>query len=386
MRLRMQDFDAITFDVYGTLIDWEPSIIAFLGQWAVKHAIPATGEALLKAFDNARAEIQQERPAKLYPAVLTACFERICSQYATPVDEPTRDEFSRSPHTWQPYADSHAGLIALQAHAKVGALSNIDEASLASSCAHLDFKFDLVVTAERVGAYKPDKRQFRNSDYGTGCDGHSAGAHPACRTKPARRYYARQKPGSQKCLDQSNGPLAGLDGVRRRVGQARSHRVEPGGTGCPPERRMRGRPQAQAYKFHFYTTHASDPLPAAVGLKVLEIIMRDRLVDRARVAGERLKAGFDTMMQRYEVIGDVRGRGLLMGVDLVKDRHTKAPYPELAQRVMNRCLELGMSTSIIRGELGVFRIAPPITITDDEIDLGLSIFDQAMRECLATRN
>ena len=133
-------------------------------------------------------------------------------------------------------------------------------------------------------------------------------------------------------------------------------------------------------KFHFYTTHASDPLPAAVGLKVLEIILRDRLADRALVAGERLKLGFETLMQRYEVIGDVRGRGLLMGVELVKDRHSKTPAPDLAQRVMNRCLELGMSTSIVRGDWGVFRIAPPITVTDAELDLGLTIFAQALKE------
>jgi 2,2-dialkylglycine decarboxylase (pyruvate) len=134
-------------------------------------------------------------------------------------------------------------------------------------------------------------------------------------------------------------------------------------------------------KFHFYTTHASDPLPAAVGLKVIEIILRDKLADRARVAGERLKLGFDALMQRFEMVGDVRGRGLLMGVELVKDRRSKTPNPELASRVMNRCLELGMSTSVIRGNWGVFRIAPPITITDDEIDLGLSIFEQAFKDC-----
>ena len=135
-------------------------------------------------------------------------------------------------------------------------------------------------------------------------------------------------------------------------------------------------------KFHFYTTHASDPLPAAVGLKVIEIILRDRLTDRALDAGARLRTGFETLMQRYEVIGDVRGRGLLIGVELVKDRRSKAPYPELAGRVMARCLELGLSTSIIRGVLGVFRIAPPITITDAEIDSGLTIFEQALKESL----
>ena len=115
---------------------------------------------------------------------------------------------------------------------------------------------------------------------------------------------------------------------------------------------------------------------------MIEIILRDRLADRARVAGERLKAGFDSLMQRHEAIGDVRGRGLMMGVELVKDRRTKTPDPELAGRIMNRCLELGMSTSVVRGGWGIFRIAPPITITDEEIDLGLTIFAQALQECV----
>ena len=115
---------------------------------------------------------------------------------------------------------------------------------------------------------------------------------------------------------------------------------------------------------------------------MIEIILRDRLADRARVAGERLSAGFRALMQRYEAIGDVRGRGLLMGVELVKDRRSKAPEPELAGAVMSRCLELGLSTSVVRGGWGVFRIAPPITISDDEIDLGLTIFEQALRESL----
>ena len=135
-------------------------------------------------------------------------------------------------------------------------------------------------------------------------------------------------------------------------------------------------------KFHFYTTHASDPLPAAVGLKVIEIIMRDRLAARALAAGERLRLGFESLMQRYEVMGDVRGRGLLMGVEVVKDRHSKEPYPDLAGRVMKRCLELGLSTSIVRGTWGVFRIAPPLTITDEEIDLGLEMFAQALKDCV----
>jgi 2,2-dialkylglycine decarboxylase (pyruvate) len=132
--------------------------------------------------------------------------------------------------------------------------------------------------------------------------------------------------------------------------------------------------------FLFYTTHASDPLPAAVGLKVLEIVMRDRLTERARDLGQYLREGLLALKQRHECIGDVRGRGLLVGLDLVKDRATKAPAPELAQRVARTCLELGMMTSVVRGGFGIFRIAPPITISKEEIDLALDIFDKAVRK------
>jgi 2,2-dialkylglycine decarboxylase (pyruvate) len=134
--------------------------------------------------------------------------------------------------------------------------------------------------------------------------------------------------------------------------------------------------------FLFYTTHASDPLPAAVGLKVLEVVVRDKLTERARSLGDHLREGLRTLQQRHECIGDVRGRGLLVGLDLVKDRATKAPAPELARRVADTCLDLGMMTSVVRGGFGIFRIAPPITIAKDEIDLALDIFDAAIRKSL----
>ena len=134
--------------------------------------------------------------------------------------------------------------------------------------------------------------------------------------------------------------------------------------------------------FLFYTTHASDPLPAAVGLKVLEIVVRDRLTERAREMGEYLLAGLLALTQRHECIGDVRGRGLLVGLDLVEDRATRTPAPQLAQRVARTCLDLGMMTSVVRGGYGIFRIAPPITISREEIDLALDIFDNAIRKSI----
>lgn len=161
--MKLADFDALTFDVYGTLIDWEPSIIAFLERWAKRHGVAARGDDLLMAFDRARAEIQKIRPALLYPDVLRRCFERISGTFGVAVDPDDREAFARTPHDWPAYPDSGAGLKALQERVKIGALSNIDNASLRSSCGKMGIVFDVVVTAERVGAYKPDWPHFNTA-------------------------------------------------------------------------------------------------------------------------------------------------------------------------------------------------------------------------------
>ena len=137
--------------------------------------------------------------------------------------------------------------------------------------------------------------------------------------------------------------------------------------------------------FWHLTSHVSDPLPAAVGLAVLEVVARDGLAERAARIGERLGAGLRELMQRYEAIGDVRGLGLLWGVEIVRDRETRRSDHELCARITRRCLELGLSMNITahKGAASVWRIAPPLTVTEAEIDEGLAILDQATRECLA---
>ena len=129
----------------------------------------------------------------------------------------------------------------------------------------------------------------------------------------------------------------------------------------------------------FYTTHVSDPLPAAVGLKVLDVVERDGLVERAPMRRRRLR-GLRALQQRYECIGDVRGRGLLLGMEIVKDRQSRAADGELGVHITRECMKLGLSMNIVQlpGMGGVFRIAPPLTVSDDEIDLGLSILDDAI--------
>jgi len=130
----------------------------------------------------------------------------------------------------------------------------------------------------------------------------------------------------------------------------------------------------------FYTTHVNDPLPAAVGLKVLDIVVRDNLVARSRSAGLLLHAGLQKLASRYGCIGDVRGRGLMAGIELVADRKTKEPAStELGIRLTEKMTELGLSANLatMASFGGVFRIAPPITISDENLDLGLRIMEQA---------
>ncbi|CAN5198494.1 aspartate aminotransferase family protein [soil metagenome] len=138
--------------------------------------------------------------------------------------------------------------------------------------------------------------------------------------------------------------------------------------------------ECHARGFLFYTTHVSDPLPAAVGLKVLEVVQRDRLVERARVAGQRLEAGLRALQEGLDCIGDVRGRGLLLGIEIVESKAGKRAAPELGVAITRECMKLGLSMNIVQlpGMGGVFRIAPPLTVSDAEIDLGLGLLKQAI--------
>ena len=136
--------------------------------------------------------------------------------------------------------------------------------------------------------------------------------------------------------------------------------------------------------FTFYTSHVSDPLPATVGLAVLATIQQERLIERARTTGAYLRQQLRELQQRYEVIGDVRGEGMLLGVELVKDRESRAPHHELGALTTTKCFELGLSMNIRRRpERGsVWRIAPPLTTSHAEIDRAVSILDSALSSSL----
>jgi 2,2-dialkylglycine decarboxylase (pyruvate) len=137
--------------------------------------------------------------------------------------------------------------------------------------------------------------------------------------------------------------------------------------------------------FLHVTSHVSDPLPAAAGLAVLDVIEEDGLVERARARGDYLLAALRELQARHEQIGDVRGRGLLVGLELVEDRETREPANALGAAVTGECLERGLSMNIVRAgsSANCFRMAPPLSITEDEIDLAVSILDESLAAVLA---
>ncbi len=129
--------------------------------------------------------------------------------------------------------------------------------------------------------------------------------------------------------------------------------------------------------FLFFTTHVNDPLPAAVGLTVLDVLTRDRLDLRARELGTLLQDGLRDLARTTGTIGDVRGRGLLVGLELAG-----SDTDALGAAVTARCAELGLHMNIVQlpGMGGTFRIAPPLTATEAEIRRGVDILGTALGE------
>ncbi len=136
--------------------------------------------------------------------------------------------------------------------------------------------------------------------------------------------------------------------------------------------------------FTFYTSHVSDPLTAEVGLAVLKVIAEEKLIERSLKMGAYLRSRLEGLQQRYEAIGDVRGLGLLLGVELVVDRESRKPAHALGALTTTKCFENGLSMNIRRRpERGsVWRIAPPLTVSTDEIDRAVDILDRSLRDSL----
>ena len=134
---------------------------------------------------------------------------------------------------------------------------------------------------------------------------------------------------------------------------------------------------AGAYALGHYT-HEKNPVTCRAALTTLEIIEEEGLVERARELGIYTLERLLEMMDRHPLIGDVRGRGLLLGVELVSDRVSREPAADAAEEVFYRCLERGLSFKVTMGN--VLTLSPPLTIGRDELDCALDILDAALSE------
>jgi 2,2-dialkylglycine decarboxylase (pyruvate) len=142
--------------------------------------------------------------------------------------------------------------------------------------------------------------------------------------------------------------------------------------------------ECHARGFMHVTSHVSDPLPAAAARAVLDVVLEEDLPARAARQGERLLGHLRELQERHESIGDVRGMGLLCGIELVEDRATREPANALGAALTDACEQRGLSINLVRGAstgaANCIRMAPPLNIADDDVDLAAEILDASLAE------
>jgi len=131
------------------------------------------------------------------------------------------------------------------------------------------------------------------------------------------------------------------------------------------------------------SSYGGNPLAATAALATLETVLGENLVQRSADLGEELQRRLRQQQDKYEFIGDVRGAGLLVGIDLVKDRKTKEPLAKkVTERIFLECLRRGL---LLMGYAPRVRINPPLTITREEMDQGLGVLDEVFAELARDR-
>jgi 2-haloacid dehalogenase len=158
--VRLSDFDALSFDCYGTLIDWEAGIAAVLGRWAAERGLDLDNEALLAAYSRHESAAEEQHPQEPYPAILARGMRGLGAELGAPVSDQDAQSLARSVPDWPAFADSAAALAALAGRYQLIILSNVDRDSFAASNRRLGVTFTSILTAQDIGSYKPSPRNF----------------------------------------------------------------------------------------------------------------------------------------------------------------------------------------------------------------------------------
>lgn len=158
--MKFADFEALSFDCYGTLIDWEAGIGAVLVRWATRRGLDLDQEQLLEAYAAAEARAELEHPSELYRNILARSFRSLGRVFGATVSDEDAAALASSVPDWPAFEDSHEALTVLGERFRLIILSNVDRNSFAGSQARLGIGFASVLTAEEIGSYKPSPGNF----------------------------------------------------------------------------------------------------------------------------------------------------------------------------------------------------------------------------------
>lgn len=158
--MRLTDFKVLSFDCYGTLIDWESGMVEGLRPLTDRAGSALTRNRILEAHAFHESSQQAQTPGKPYRDLLPIVYKRLAEEWGVPVTHEECAAYGRSVGNWPAFEDSAGALQYLKKFYKLVILSNVDNESFAASNKRLKVEFDAVVTAEDVGAYKPSDRNF----------------------------------------------------------------------------------------------------------------------------------------------------------------------------------------------------------------------------------
>jgi 2-haloacid dehalogenase len=158
--MKMSDFEALSFDCYGTLIDWESGIHAGLAPLLARSGVGLSRDAVLEAFARVEVRQQETTPDMVYSEVLACVHEQLAAEWGVARDAAEDAAFGRSVGDWPAFPDSAEALRYLNQHFRLIILSNVDRESFRASNARLGVTFDAIYTAQDIGSYKPDRRNF----------------------------------------------------------------------------------------------------------------------------------------------------------------------------------------------------------------------------------
>ena len=159
MAVTFADVDALTFDCYGTLVDWEAGIARGLGVMLASQGITADVEELLERFAGHESALEAG-PYRRYREILAEAGRRIGRDYGVEPSDDAVEAFGASVGEWPAFPDSAAALARLAERFRLGVITNCDDDLFAQSNRRLGVTFDWIVTAEQAGSYKPDPRNF----------------------------------------------------------------------------------------------------------------------------------------------------------------------------------------------------------------------------------